>query len=337
MRDNRHGGDAFRYGKGITDFSANINPLGAPDEVIRAFREADVSVYPDPYSESLRNAIADMTGADADDIICGSGAASLIFTLTACLKPKKTLIAAPSFSEYGRASECMGSEIIYYNEREGASGMLSDDTDLLFICVPNNPTGTLKERNELEEIIAGAARLGIFVVVDECFNDFLDEPERYSVSDMIGEYRNLAILRSFTKMYAIPGLRLGYMLCSDRAVLSGMYSSRQPWEISAPAEAAGIAACGAREHVKKTREYIKAEREFLKSEFKRLGIEHYEPTANFMFFKHRAGLREELLKYGILIRSCANYRDLDERSYRTAVRLHEENMMLIKALEEIDG
>lgn len=337
MTDNGHGGDAFRYGKNIIDFSANINPLGAPVSVIRAFREADVSVYPDPHSTSLRNAIADMTGAEADDIICGNGAASLIFTLIMHLKPVRALIAAPSFSEYERAAKCAGADIVYYDECEAASDILSDDTDILFVCVPNNPTGRLRTRSGLEELIEGAAKRGTFVVVDECFNDFLDEPDKYSVSELIREYENLTVLRSFTKMYAMPGLRLGYMLCRDRSVLSGMYSSRQPWEVSAPAEAAGIAACRERGHAAKTREYIKAEREFLKRGFERLGIEYLEPTANFIFFRHRAGIKDELLRRGILIRSCTGYRGLDDRSYRTAVRLHEENIMLIRALEEING
>lgn len=337
MRENDHGGDTYRYGKKIIDLSANIAPIGAPPEVIRAFAEADISQYPDPYSTRLRGAIAERTGADAENIICGSGAASLIYTLAAYIKPRLTLAAAPSFSEYERAARSAGSEIIYYGEAGGANEYITDGTDLVFICVPNNPTGTLTEHGRVEETIVKAAEHGALVVVDECFNDFLDEPERYTVLGLTEKYDNLAVLRSFTKMYAMPGLRLGYMVCSNARLLDGMYSCRQPWELSAPAEAAGIAACAAAGHAEKVRGYVRRERGYLTREFERLGIEYKKPSANFIFFHHRPGLKERLLSRGILIRACGNYRGLDGTAYRTAVKTHEENVMLIRALEDENG
>lgn len=332
-----HGGDTYKYGRGIIDFSANINPLGMPETVIRAARDADAGVYPDPKSGRLRSAIAGVTGVSSDDIICGNGAAALMFTLAAALRPKLTLIPEPAFSEYERAVKSVGSEVAYYAEDSGAAGAITGKTELVFICSPNNPTGYLIDRSSIRAAVERAAEFGAAVVVDECFNDFLDEPERYSVSGLTAEYKNLIVLRSFTKMYAMPGLRLGYMLCSDRALIERMYSERQPWEISAPAEAAGTAACFAAEHAARTRAYIHTEREYIKRGFDRLGIRYMEPSANFIMFYHRPGLKEKLLKKNILIRSCSDFRGLGADCYRAAVRLHEENIMLIKALEELNG
>ena len=337
MIDYGHGGDVYRYGNDILDFSANINPLGTPVEVLSAFRESDVCKYPDPYNTELRNAISDMTGADPDRIICGNGAASLIFTLSNALRPRKTLIAAPSFSEYERAVKSVGSEIAYYDEKENILPKIENDVDMIFVCNPNNPTGTLKQIEELEALLERASEAGAFVLLDECFNDFIELPEKYSAVYLTEKYKNLAVLRSFTKMYAIPGLRLGYMICSDRVVLERIYSSRQAWEVSAPAEAAGIAACMLAEHCRKTRAYIKEEREYMTREFARLGIKYREPSANFIFFYHKPYLKQILLRKGILIRSCSNYVGLDDGCFRAAVRLHSENMTLIKSLEEFDG
>ena len=331
-----HGGDAFRYAPGIIDFSANINPLGTPPEVAAAAAAADIAAYPDPKSSALRSAIAEMTGAAEDDIICGNGAASLMFTLAAAVKPRVTLIPEPAFAEYERAARSAGSEIVYYPE-DGISDIAADAADLIFICTPNNPTGYLTGRSAVIAAAERAAKRGAVVAVDECFNDFLDCPERYSVSGLTAEYKNLAVIRSFTKMYAIPGLRLGYMLCSDRELTGRMYVLRQPWEVSAPAEAAGIAACAAREHAVRTREYIHAEREYIKRGFDRLGIVYREPSANFIMFRHEPGLRERLIGRGILIRSCAGFRGTGGGWFRAAVRRHEENALLIKALEELDG
>lgn len=340
-----HGGDIYSYGDNIIDFSANINPLRTPDSVKEAVKSCAYGLesYPDPYCRRLVSAIAERERVKSEYIVCGNGAAELIFSLAYSIRPKRAVIAAPAFEEYSRAAEAAGAEIIYNIASAGNgyvhSGALADsienDKDIVFVCNPANPTGALTARGDIEIILKRAEEAGAVAVIDECFLDFVDDPEKYSCISLTEKYKRLVILRSFTKLFAIPGIRVGYIICSDPKIREGIHMARQPWTVSSAAQAAGTAACNDTAYVERSRKYIAVEREYIKENFDRLGIAYEEPHANYIFFYHRQELRSELIKRGILIRDCSDYAGLDNGCFRAAIRTREENAVLIKNLEEL--
>lgn len=346
-----HGGDrkseAARSGQaeeGILDFSANINPLGMPEGVRRAARESlDEAVhYPDPFCRELIRELSRCTGQKEERILCGNGGADLIYRLVFALKPKKALVTAPAFAEYEEALTQAGAWITFHElgkslrVTESFVDKVTEDTDLVFLCNPNNPTGLLTEKELIRKLLARAKEKKARVCLDECFLDFVRGEENYSAADLLEEYPGLVILKSFTKLYAMPGLRLGYVLSADTELLEKMRRAGQPWSVSAPAQAAGIAALKEKDFREKTVSCVEQERTFLKEGLESRGYEVLDGKANYLCFlaPGEENLKERLLEKGILIRSCANYRGLGPEYFRTAVRTREENERLLKALSE---
>ncbi|MEG0912223.1 MAG: threonine-phosphate decarboxylase [Oscillospiraceae bacterium] len=345
-----HGGDIHGFyeenGYMPLDFSANINPLGLPESVRAAIgSSADLLCsYPDPLCRELRNAIAVREGVCADEILCANGAADIIFRLANGLKPKKALVLAPTFAEYELALHSSGCEVRYHelfekNDFALTDSILSeitDELDILFICEPNNPTGQLSDRELLLKIAEKCESCNVIFVCDECFNDFLDEPNRHTLKPILSKTNNLVILKAFTKIYAMAGLRLGYCLCSNSELLSRLRGAAQPWSVSSIAQIAGVAAVCETEYIQKTHELIKAERAFLKTSLSELGLCVTGSNANYIFMKSDCvSLDVKLRSKGILIRSCANYRGLADGYYRAAVRTHSENEKLVAAIKEV--
>ena len=177
----------------------------------------------------------------------------------------------------------------------------------------------------------------VVLVVDECFIDFLKDEEEYSVSSYITQYDNLIILKAFTKIYAMAGIRLGYMMCSNMDNVNKINNIGQPWSVSTVASKCGVAALKEVDYVKRTKEYIKDNREYLIKELRGLGYKVFESKANFILFKTKnTEIKDKLEEYGILIRSCSNYRNLDKEYFRIAVKSHENNKYLIDCLNKIE-
>lgn len=338
-----HGGDIYSHGEDILDFSVSLNPLGTPNEVIEAGMESlkHPDVYPDMYCRKLRQAIAEHTGTQPDNIICGCGAAELIYNVVLALKPKKALIAVPAFSEYESALDTAGCKKLFYylKEENGFKceydilDLIDDKTDMVFICSPGNPSGVCID-TELSEKIAQKCR---FLVQDECFMDFVYD-KRYSALPLTSKYKNILLLRSFTKMYAMPSVRLGYAVCTDIGVTEAMYRCRQPWSVSSAAQAMGVAALKCRDLPERTRRYVGAEREFLAGRLKAYGIKVFLSEANYLLLKCSLDLYGYLMEQGILIRDCCDYRGLKKGFYRIAVRTHEDNLRLVEAVgRRFDG
>lgn len=347
-----HGGDlegmARKIGRKpseLLDFSANINPLGMPPGVREAVVESlDASLaYPDPFCRRLRAALADHTGWKEEYILCGNGGADLIYRLVYALRPKKALVTAPAFAEYEEALAQTGTELLFHElgaefaVTEDFLSRLEPELDLVFLCNPNNPTGLLTEKRLVRELLLRAKKLGIRVCLDECFLDFVRDSQAYSAEELLEEYPNLLILKSFTKLYAIPGLRLGYVLSADRELLRRMEKAGQPWAVSEPAQAAGIAALKAEGFQKDTISLVEAERAFLKKALEGLGLRVLDGKANYLCFRAAgdASLAQRLLGEGILLRSCGNYRGMGQDWYRTAVRTRKENERLLEALGKV--
>lgn len=318
---NVHGGDIYTH-KGVVDFSANINPLGTAPSVLKAAQDSmlEIGNYPDVACRALRQALSERELVDKEHIICGNGAADLIFNLVLAIKPKKALLVIPSFAEYEQAIGLAEADISFYKLKEARGFCLEEDyleyltpdIDMAFLCNPNNPTGKTIAPELLEKIIDKCEENQILLVLDECFNDFLDAPEVYSMKQQIKSHKQLFILKAFTKMYAMAGLRLGYGLCSNEMLLEQINRLRQPWSVSIPAQAAGVAALKEESLPDKTRQYIKTERKRLCDALMRLDIAYYKSEANYIFFKERPDLKQELLKHNILIRDCSNYRGLEK-------------------------
>ena len=207
---------------------------------------------------------------------------------------------------------------------------LSEEIDMIFLCNPNNPTGQTIDRDLLIKILDCCKKQNIVVILDECFLEFLDEPNRYEMSNLRGEYPNLLIIKAFTKIFSMPGLRLGYAISSNPDILEEMSWKLQQWNVSVPAQMAGVAALeNPKEYIRQTREYVSGQREYMRNIMKMMGYVVFASKANYLFFKGRPGLEKEALEAGFLIRDCQNYEGLSEGFYRIAVRTKEENERLI--------
>lgn len=345
-----HGGDREgyrgRYGREPVDFSANISPLGMPEGVKIAAVEAlaRAECYPDPLCRRLRKALGQGAGMEPDHIICGNGAADLVYRLMLAVRPRQVLVTAPSFAEYEQAARLAGSRVVYQDlsaERnfrldESIVEKIGQDTDIVFLCEPNNPTGVCTPMALLERILERCSSCGCFLAVDECFLDFVERPRERSMERFLDSYKNLILFRAFTKIYAMAGIRLGYCLCSDRELLQKMALAGQPWPVSVVAQEAGIAALKETEYVARVRQLVSREREYLSYGLKELGCFVWPGEANFLLFRSPAGqLGKRMEEKGFLLRSCNNYRLLGDQHYRIAVKTHPENQALLYAMKEV--
>lgn len=340
-----HGGNVYQY-QNCVDFSANCNPLGTPESVKNAIIESlsHINDYPQVGCAPLKEAIAQYEGVEKSEVICGNGAAEIIFSLCRALKPKKALLPAPTFAEYEQALASVDCSCGHFFLKEEQDFFMEDsflkeiskEFNIIFLCNPNNPTGILTKREFLIKVLEKCREHSVFLVVDECFLDFVKEPESYTLKGVLKEYPNLFLLKAFTKRYAMAGVRLGYGLTANRELLEKMESVTQPWNVSSLAQAAGLAALKEREYVKQGRETVFREQEFLKKEMKALGFQVFPSEANYIFFKGEQNLFEKCVEKGILIRDCSNYPGLKSGFFRIAVKSHEDNKTLLRVLREIE-
>ena len=214
---------------------------------------------------------------------------------------------------------------------------ITPELDMLFLCEPNNPTGALTEPDLLRKILERCAACGTLLVVDECFNDWLDDPAAHTLKGELGRFSNLLILKAFTKLYAMAGLRLGYCLCGDEALLKAMARCGQPWAVSGPAQEAGLAALERHRYVARLRAVIQTERPWLAGQLANLGLRVLPGSANYLLLYSERELAAPLRTLGVLIRDCSNYPGLSKGWYRVAVRTRRENRQLIAALRKVCG
>lgn len=340
-----HGGDIYRNADCV-DFSANINPLGTPEAVKKAMRDSleQVHHYPDVFCEKLKEKLAAFHGVKMEQLICGNGAADVIFRYVFAIKPKQALVLAPCFAEYEQALRFVGANVEHYplNTKtfcleEGFLDALTEEIDVVFLCNPNNPTGKTISKSLLIQIVDRCRQKEIRLFLDECFLDFLPDEEKRSLVKLVYKEPHIFILRAFTKMYAVPGIRLGYGICADEMLLSSMEQAGPPWNVSVPAQAAGVVALEQQDFVETTKCYIQKERAYLSEQLARLHITFWESSANYIFFYDTRDLKQKLLEQGILIRDCSNYVGLSKGYYRIAVKDRESNEKLIAALEQMES
>jgi len=351
MRQLIHGGDIYSkrdipQNKKLIDFSANVNPLGMPLAAKRAIIDNiyNFSSYPDPLCRDLIDKISKYENIPAEYIVCGNGAADIIYRIASALKPKMALLTAPTFSEYKESLKTVDSSIRYhyllendeFNLDKSIFDKLESDVDIMFLCNPNNPTGIQIEKEMVLKIASQCKSNKIVLVVDECFIEFLENSQDYSIVNKLGDFENVIVIKAFTKIYAMAGIRLGYGICSNKDIIDRIYNAGQPWNVSVVAQKCGIAVLKETEYVRQTKMIIKQNREYLMAELRLLGLKLFESKANYILFKSKNKLlHRELEKYGILIRPCNNYMGLDDTYFRIAVKAREDNEYLIKSLERI--
>ncbi len=325
-----HGGDIYAFDRPILDFSASIDPLGAPESVIAAARDSlkNLDRYPDDKCRALTLALAQKEGVKPENILCGNGAEELIYAAMQALRPRRVLIVSPTFSEYERAALSVGAEIIKYTLDEKNGFCIEEDilnytkqADMTFICDPNNPTGRLTDTKLLKEIIKN----GNFTVTDRSFESFAN-------CEKINFSKNMLLIKSFTKIYAIPALRLGYAVGSVETI-NKINNAKPRWSVSIPAQAAGLAALSETDFVEKSLKYIKTEKEYIYDRFEILGIKYFRSDVNFILFKTDIPLYEKMLEKNILIRDCTSF-GLNG-FYRIAVKTHRENERFFEALNKV--
>ncbi|NOY13789.1 MAG: threonine-phosphate decarboxylase, partial [Deltaproteobacteria bacterium] len=330
----------------IDDFSASINPLGTPPEVQQTLLAAleRIGDYPEIEAASLRRELAQFHDLPEEHLLPGSGSTELIYLLPRVLRPRRALLVLPCFSEYAPALQQAGCRIdtFYLSPDDDFAfsvphvlAAVEDDTDLLLLANPGNPTGIGIEPRQLLTL---AERLGrCRLLVDEAFVDFC--PER-SVLAQVAELPNLLVLRSLTKFYAIPGLRVGYLAAAkqDIALLS---AAKEPWTLSNLAIAAAKTCLGAENYRQQTRQLIPQLRNQLQQGLELLGIKVYAGEANYLLCRlPEQALRMdrivELLRAdGLLIRNCDDFLPLDSRFFRVAVLARDSNRQLLEKLRPI--
>lgn len=346
-----HGGKHYvKNIKGnIIDFSTNVNPLGASKKVISTIKQniGLISAYPDPDSKEFKKAVSDYLHIDEECVVVGNGANELIhlFADAFVKKDDKVVIPIPTFFEYEFACDKNSARISYVDldnfvlNPDSVLTAIDKETKVVFICNPNNPTGLLAERGYIEKVLDLAYNNNTLVMLDECFMEFVDEPERNSFVNNINEYDNLVILRTLTKAFGLAGLRAGYCL-ANRKIVQLLNKVKVPWSVNALAQKAAVAALQDKEHLQRTTQLVKRERQYLQSNIAK--IKKFTPLksdANFFLLKldgiDSLSLKERLLKRKILVRDCSTFTGMGTDYVRISTQKRRENTLLINALKEV--
>lgn len=337
----------------ILDFSSSVNPIGPSPKALDAITNNfwQIQKYPDSNSNQLREAIANHYGLNKDNIVIGNGSTELIYLFADAFMKKGDLavIPAPSFDEYESAVRRTGEQVKFLKLNKNfqvEQATFAEDVSgakIVFLCNPNNPTSILTSTEKLSWIIQTAMENSTLVFLDEDFLEFVENREKLTFMNKIKKYPNLFILKSFTKIYGLTGLRVGYGVACEE-LTNILLSSKIPWNVNCLAQSAAIAALNDEEHLKKTLKLIKEEKIFLLNELKQFKtFKIYPPDANYLFIDIRksgltaAQLKEKMLKRGILIRDCSSFAGLDEYFVRIAVKTRSENEKLLGALKEVYG
>jgi threonine-phosphate decarboxylase len=331
----------------IVDFSASINPLGPPPGVqsrlsnlLRGGPEALATLahYPDPSCTTLAGRLAESHGVGPDQVVVGNGSSELIHALPRAFGCRRAAVVEPTFTEYLRASLLAGVDVEHWRS-EGEDFQLQpfdpEGADLVWLCNPNNPTGQLWPRGRLEPWLAAHPRT--LFVVDESFLPFLPDEAEDSSIPALARLPNLVVIRSLTKVYALPGLRLGYAVAAPERA-ARLRSHLPPWSVNAFAQAAGEAALQEIVFLSETRAWLSRQRPLFTAWLAGCSrcVQPIPGHANFVLLRLHgatsAGTTQRLLERGIAVRNVANFFGLDGQYLRVAVRLPADNLRLVREL-----
>lgn len=360
-----HGGDVYRNHIKY-DFSVNINPLGLSGKVKKAFRKSidKLEHYPDSECEKLTDELGELQNVSSRQIVCGNGASELIGAIIRAAEKNgsKILLPSPGFSGYEAAIEsCIDSDFFtdkilryHFVENEDfdfSEGVVHEITEklkkypfsIVIITNPNNPNGKLFSVNQVRQIADLCKDTKL--LIDESFIELSDSEQ--SFVPFLKDYQNVVILRSFTKSFAIPGIRLGYCITGDAVFAQKIKKQLSEWNVSVVAQEVGLACIKEikqKKYLKKSVELIRNEREFLKEELQKMNYRVYGSDVDFLlFYSDKSGdlhncpsktLAEYLLEKRILIRDCSDYEGLSKGFYRISVKTHKENKILVREIRK---
>ncbi len=338
-----HGGKTQRIDSETIDFSSNVSPLGPPISVKKTMLKNidNIREYPDIGSSGIMPNLARYTGLGQSNLMVGNGAVEIIYNFCFAFLAKDTrvLIPVPVFAEYEAAAKLYGSQVSYFetmNLSQDLDGFISQipQNGCVFICNPNNPTGRLLPKTMLVKIIKNAQKLSTLVFVDECFIEMVPESDE-SILSYIKKYDNLFVLRSFTKSFALAGIRIGYA-AAHKQIIEILQKIRIPWSVNSLALAAANAALKDRSYITKSNLVIKRELCYLTENINKLdGLYCTKSATNFILIRTNMDsslLQKKLLRHKILVRDCKNFRGLENHHIRVAVRSHRDNLKLVRAL-----
>ena len=326
----------------ILDFSSNVGPIGMPPSVksILKKRLDKMIFYPDLQSTTLSSSLKKFIGLPKSNLVVGNGAIEIIYNFcSAFLSKKSILIPVPTFEEYETAAKLSDCKISFFktmNLSENLDSFISQipENGCIFICNPNNPTGTILSKKQLTKIISFAKQKSCIVFVDECFIELVPQSNQ-SVLNLVNKYDNLFVLRSLTKSFGLAGIRIGYAVASKQFI-DILQKIKIPWSVNVLAQEAGIVAIKNKSHLIKSKSIIKKEYNFLKNKISNIqGFECLDSSTNFILIKIKQDstkLQKKLLKHKILIRDCKNFRGLNNHYIRVAIKSHKDNLKLVNAL-----
>ncbi|SDN27302.1 L-threonine O-3-phosphate decarboxylase [Paenibacillus sp. yr247] len=349
-----HGGDLLTaeetFGRSMEqflDFSSNMNPLGPPSAVSHILKEQwrDIVKYPDPAVRELRSKLSQKYDIPMESILVGNGAAELIDLTARVLKPAVTGLTRPSFSEYEEAIHKSGGGIYniplthsnQYELQQQEIEAAYSAVDLFFLGHPNNPTGKLIPRSVIDMLMQSDRRL----VLDEAFMDFVPNEQDHSLLKLASTSRQFFVIRSMTKFYSIPGLRLGFMVAHPDAIQQIKHQQVQ-WSVNYLAQRIGTAVLEDEDFERASRQWLKEEKPWLSEQLRQLGLEVVPSDVNFLLFSfpehmgiHVKRAQKHMGYQGILIRDASLFEGLNERYCRVAIRLREDNERLIAGLHNM--
>lgn len=359
IRGNSHGGNLYLASKvygvkeeDFLDYSANINPLGVPKKLKVLIKEKMNGLinYPNIDYALLTEQMSCYLSIDFNNVVVGNGATEIIYLALEALKPKKAVLPVPSFSEYKGACKKFNVDLQYLNLDEEKDFLLSlddikniltEDIDMLFLCNPNNPTSTLLKKDVIEDIVKYSLEKEVNVILDESFIDLTEDEEKNSLMHMVEEYKNLIIVRSFTKFFGIPGLRIGCGICNS-SLAEELIKLRLPWSINYFATLVGNILDKDSQYIKDTRQWINTERIWFYSKLSNIKeLKVFYPNTNFILVKildenfDSKSLRDAMGKQGILIRDCSNFNNLDNKYVRFAIKDREKNIKFLNVLKKV--
>ena len=369
-----HGGNIFQFAHEqriepyeVVDFSANINPLGPSQRGLDALNAQlrYISHYPDATNDDVLNAIADTYEMDKHQIIVGNGAAELLYAI--CRLPGYTgaFVPAPGFSEYKEALEASKIPVrdIFYRPWEDDNGKPyfevpylaletfaaelkgQDGRIIVFLGNPNNPDGTLLDKDHIRTVASMLKDANSLLVIDESFIDFVGndplQDNEHSMRSLVNEFDNIIVVHSFTKFYAVPGLRIGAAFTNE-TLITQLQQYIPSWSVNTLAQAYTKAALNDVDYIKRTKQELNEERAFMYNALDAIeGITVYPPSANFMLFQvNQEGItanyiNEELKKYNMIVRNCDSYVGLTNHWVRIAIKDHDTNIKLVDKLTNI--
>lgn len=371
---NIHGGNIFQFAHEqriepyeVIDFSANINPLGPSQRGLSALENQlrYISHYPDATNDDVLNAIADTYGVNKDQIVVGNGAAELLYAICRLPGYKGAFVPAPGFAEYKEALKASRIPVrdIYYRPREDDNGKPyfeipylaletfaaelkgQDGRIIVFLGNPNNPDGTLLDKNHIRTVASMLKDANSLLVIDESFIDFVGndtlQGNEYSMRSLVNEFDNIIVVHSFTKFYAVPGLRIGAAFSTPQ-IIDQLNTFIPTWSVNTLAQAYTKSALNDVEYVKRTKQVLREEQHYMYNALNNIaGITVYPPSANFVLFHIEQegvtadSINEALTKHKMIVRNCDSYMGLNSQWVRVAIKDHDDNVRLVETLTDI--